>query len=89
MQPRATKEFDEGGETGIYVDGYTLTCDRIQLGGATYAATWPYASIHFYSIFFPGTEANGRLDWRTWAVGMRAVNAKPYLYAVLQFRWEP
>jgi len=27
VQPRATKEFDEGGETGIYVDGYTLTCD--------------------------------------------------------------
>jgi hypothetical protein len=68
---------------------YTLDCDRIRMGGATYEAAWPYGRIHYYSAFFPGTETNGRLDWRTWLFGIRMVNAQPYLYAILQLRWEP
>jgi hypothetical protein len=68
---------------------YTLDCNRIRIGGATYEPAWPYASINFYSAFFPGTEKNGMLDWRTWLIGIRIVNGEPYLYAILQLRWEP
>ncbi len=68
---------------------YTLTCNRIQVGGASYPTLWPYAGINFYSVHFPGTAANGNLDWSTWLVGMEYVNNHPYLYALLPFRWEP
>lgn len=66
-----------------------LDCDQVQIGGATYKAAWPYAGVNFYSVYFPGTPANGFLDWRTWLVGMEYINGKPYLYAMLQFFWEP
>jgi hypothetical protein len=68
---------------------YSLACDRLLLGGATYSPMWPYAPSHFYSSYYPGTEANGGLDWRTWLFGMRIVEARPYLFAMLQLRWEP
>jgi hypothetical protein len=73
----------------VLTSDYTLDCDRIRTGGATYEAAWPYAGIDFYSAFYPGTEKNGRLDWRTWLFGIRMVNGEPYLYAILQLRWEP
>jgi hypothetical protein len=50
--------------------------------------TWPYQG-DFYSIYFPGTEANGNLDWHTWLVGVEYVNNKPYVYALMQLFWEP
>ncbi len=68
---------------------FTLTCNRIQVGGASYSTVWPYAGINFYSVHFPGTAANGNLDWSTWLIGMEYVNSRPYLYALLPFRWEP
>jgi hypothetical protein len=67
----------------------TLDCDQVQIGGATYKAAWPYTGVNFYSVYFPGTPGNGNLDWRTWLVGIEYVNGKPYLYAILQFFWEP
>lgn len=68
---------------------YTLTCNQVQVGGTTYQASWPYAGISFYSAYFPGTQPNGNLDWRTWLLGMHYVNGKPYLFAIMQFQWEP
>jgi hypothetical protein len=67
---------------------YTLHCNEIRHGGATYQITWPY-NKDFYSIYYPGTEQNGYLDWRTWVVGIEYVNAKPYIYALTQYFWEP
>jgi hypothetical protein len=61
----------------------------VQVGGASYAATWPYTGINYYSVYFPGTDANSKMDWRTWLVGVDYVGGKPYLYALMQFEWEP
>ena len=67
---------------------YTLHCNELKHGGATYEPEWPYEG-NFYSVYFPGTEANGSLDWHTWAVGVEYVNNKPYIYALVPFFWEP
>jgi hypothetical protein len=29
------------------------------------------------------------MDWHTWVAGIEYVNGKPYLYALMQFFWEP
>ena len=73
----------------VFTKDYLLDCDQIQIGGATYKAVWPYAGVSFYSVYYPGTPANNNLDWRTWLVGMEYVDGKPYLYAMMQFFWEP
>ena len=72
----------------IFNQSYTLHCNEIRHGGATYDVTWPYDK-DFYSIYYPGTEANGNLDWHTWVVGVEYDNGKPYIYALMQFYWEP
>jgi hypothetical protein len=73
----------------VLTKGYSLICNRLQVGGASFTPIWPYPAIDFYSIYFPGTQANGGLDWQTWVAGMRTVDGKTYLYAITQFRWEP
>ena len=72
----------------VFNQPYTLHCNEIRHGGATYNVTWPYTR-DFYAIHFSGTEQNGYLDWHTWAVGVEYVNAKPYIYALMNFFWEP
>jgi hypothetical protein len=67
---------------------YSLYCNEFKHGDATYEFSWPYQG-NFYSVYFPGTEATGNLDWHTWAVGIEYVNNKPYIYALMQFFWEP
>jgi hypothetical protein len=74
---------------GVFNKSYTLTCNQIQVGGTTYQAAWPYTGINFYSVFYPGSQGNGSLDWHTWLVGMDSENGNPYLYAIMQFQWEP
>ncbi|MCL4527837.1 MAG: hypothetical protein M1282_00295 [Chloroflexi bacterium] len=73
----------------VFNKSYTLTCDQIRVGGTTYQASWPYQGINFYSVYFPGTSANGNMDWRTWVIGMEYLGGKPYLYAIMPFQWEP
>ena len=73
----------------VFNKNYTLTCNQIQVGGTTYQTAWPYTGINFYSVYFPGSQGNGSLDWHTWLLGMTYTNGKPYLYAILQFQWEP
>ena len=77
--PELVKSFDQP---------YTLHCKELKHGGATYEVTWPYQG-DFYSVYFHGTDANGLMDWHTWAVGVEYVNNKPYLYALIPFFWEP
>jgi len=67
---------------------YTLHCNELKYGGASYEVDWPYEG-EFYSVYFPGTEANGNLDWHTWVLGIEYVNGKPQIYALMQFFWEP
>jgi hypothetical protein len=67
---------------------YTLHCNELKHGGATYEVSWPYQG-DFYSIYFPGTETNGSMDWHTWAVGIEYVNSKAYIYALIPYFWEP
>lgn len=73
----------------VFNKSYTLSCDAVKVGGASYQATWPYSGIHYYSVYYPGTSANGNHDWHTWVLGMHYVNGIPYLYAIMQFKWEP
>ena len=73
----------------VFNTNYTLTCNQVQVGGASYPTTWPYSGINYYSVYFPGTPANSNLDWHTWLVGVEYVGSKPYLYALMQFEWEP
>ena len=72
----------------IFNQPYSLLCNEIRHGGAPYDVTWPYKK-DFYSIYFNGTEANGYMDWHTWVVGVEYENGKPYMYALMQFYWEP
>ena len=67
---------------------YTLHCNELKHGGATYEVSWPYQG-DFYSVHFPGTEVNGSMDWHTWAVGIEYENNKPYIYALIPYFWEP
>ena len=72
----------------VFNQQYALKCNEIQHGGASYDISWPYQG-EYYSIYFPGTAANGNMDWRTWVMGIEYVNSKPYIYALMQFFWEP
>jgi hypothetical protein len=67
---------------------YELHCNELSHGGATYELKWPYQG-EFYSVYFPGTQANGNMDWHNWVMGIEYVNGKPYIYALMQFFWEP
>ncbi len=77
--PELVKAFDQP---------YTLYCNELKHGGATYELEWPYKG-DFYSLHFPGTEANGNMDWHTWVIGVEYANSQPYIYALMQFFWEP
>ena len=72
----------------IFNQPYTLHCNEVKHGGATYQVTWPYQK-DFYSIHFTGTEQYGFLDWHTWVVGVEYSNNKPLIYALMNFFWEP
>jgi len=72
----------------VFNTNYTLHCNEIRHGGASYPITWPYQK-DFYSIYYAGSDQNGNMDWLTWVVGVEYVNAKPYMYALTQFFWEP
>ncbi len=75
--------------SSFFNTNYSLSCNQIQVGGTSYQAVWPYKGINYYSAYFAGTPANGNMDWHTWLFGMEYVNGKPYLYAMMQYFWEP
>ncbi len=72
----------------IFNTPYTLHCNEIRHGGASYNLSWPYKK-DFYSIYDAGTQQNNNMDWHTWVAGIEYVNSKPYIYALMQFFWEP
>jgi hypothetical protein len=75
----------------VFTSTAQRVCDQIKLGGATYAVTWPaeYAPLNYYSVYFPGTDQYGGLDWQTWLAGVEIVNGQPFLRVLLHFEWEP
>jgi hypothetical protein len=72
----------------LFNQPYTLHCNELKYGGATYQPEFPYDK-GFYSIHFPGTQANGNMDWHTWVAGIEHVDGRPYVYALMQLFWEP
>ena len=67
---------------------YTLHCNELKVGGATYVPEFPYDG-NFYSVFFAGSDEFGQMDWNTWVIGMEYVNGEPFIFALMQFFWEP
>ena len=72
----------------VFSQTYTLHCNELKHGGATYTLEWPYQG-EYYSVHFPGTAANGNMDWYTWVMGIEYISGKPYIYALTPFFWEP
>ncbi len=73
----------------VFTQPYSLHCNQLQHGGATYTPAWPYPGQDFYSAYYAGTSTNGYLDWYTWAIGIEFVGGKPYIFALVPFFWEP
>jgi hypothetical protein len=75
----------------VFGGNYSLHCnDTLDL--ATFSLEpWPpeYANINFYTVYKPGTEQYGGLDWRAWTVGVEYVQGKPTLFALIHYQWEP
>jgi hypothetical protein len=75
----------------VFGANYSVHCnDALDL--ATFSLQpWPpeYSNINFYTIYKPGTEQYGGLDWRAWIVGVEYVGAKPTLFSLIHFQWEP
>ena len=72
----------------VLTKDYEITCNQVRVGGTTYSALWPYGGIDFFSLHVPGTEEYGGMDWHTWLIGLHFVGGKPFLYAIMQFKWE-
>ncbi len=74
----------------VFTASYTLSCNSVQTGGASYDTSWPayYANVNFYSTFKPGPPGN-ELSWRTVLVGVEYVNGQPYVFSLTQLAWEP
>jgi len=72
----------------IFNQSYTVHCNELRHPETNYPVSWPYQK-DFYSIYYAGSPQNGNMDWNTWGVGIEYVNARPYIYALTQFFWEP
>lgn len=74
----------------VFSSNYELSCNQIVTGGVSYPTVWPlkYHNINFYSVMKPATPGV-EMDWRTWLVGVEYVDAKPYIFSLIQFFWEP
>ncbi len=70
--------------------GFSLGCNAVQAGGASYDTSWPaqYANINYYSVFKPGPAGNEN-SWRTVLIGIEYVQGQPYLFSTTQLEWEP
>ncbi len=75
----------------VFGGNFSLHCnDPLDLATFT-QQPWPpeYTNIHFYTVYKPGSEAYGGLDWRAWMVGIEYVQGSPTLFALIHFQWEP
>ncbi len=74
----------------VFNASYTLGCNSVQTGGASYDTSWPaiYTNVNFYSLYKPGPAGN-ELSWRTLLIGVEYVQGQPYVFSVTQMDWEP
>ena len=75
----------------VFSANYTLNCNN-PLDLATFSVEpWPseYANVNFYTVFKPGSEQYGGLDWRAWIAGVEYAQGRPMLFALIHFQWEP
>ncbi len=75
----------------VYNTNYELTCnDTSKIVGPANLTTWPsaYATINFYSLYKPAAAADAK-DWRNLLIGIEYVDAKPYLFSVVNFQQVP
>lgn len=73
----------------VFASNPVIACNELKVGGTTYIAEWPYSGMDYYSVYFPGTDEFGGLNWETWVVGMARQAGKPVLTALVHFMWEP
>jgi hypothetical protein len=75
----------------VFSANFELHCnDMLNLANFS-LEPWPpeYANINFYTVYKPGTEQYGSLDWRAWTVGFEYVEGTPYLFSLIHYQWEP
>jgi hypothetical protein len=74
----------------VFNASYTLSCNTVQTGGASYDTSWPaqYKNINFYSVYKPGPGGQ-ELNWRTVLVGVEYAGGQPYVFSLTQMTWEP
>jgi hypothetical protein len=75
----------------VFGSNYSLHCnDALDLATFT-LVPWPpdYTNINFYTLYKPGTDQYGGLDWRAWIAGIEYVQGQPTLFALIHFQWEP
>ena len=75
----------------VFSTNYELHCnDTLDLANFS-LEPWPseYANVNFYTVYKPGTEQYGSLDWRAWTVGVEYVEGVPYLFSLIHYQWEP
>jgi hypothetical protein len=70
--------------------GYTLSCDTVQTGAASYDTSWPgvYANVNFDSLYKAGSPGDEN-SWQTLLVGVEYVDGQPYVFALIQLDGEP
>lgn len=75
----------------VFGGNYSTHCnDTLDLATFSLQPLPPeYSNINFYTIYKPGSEQYGGLDWRAWIVGVEYVGGKPTLFALIHFQWEP
>jgi hypothetical protein len=75
----------------VFGADYTLHCNNT-LDFATFSTDpWPpeYSNINYYTVYKPGSEQYGGLDWRAWTVGVEYVQGVPMLFSLIHYQWEP
>jgi uncharacterized protein YgiM (DUF1202 family) len=75
----------------VFGANYSVHCnDPLDLATFSLQPVPPeYSNINFYTVYKPGTEQYGGLDWRAWIVGVEYVGGKPTLFSLIHFQWEP
>ena len=73
----------------VFTPEAVVTCNGLKTGGVTYIPEWISPSLPYYSVYFPGTDQYGGLDWETWAAGMSQEGGKYFLTALVHYEWEP
>ena len=75
----------------VFGADYTLHCNNT-LDFATFSTDpWPpeYSNLNYYTVYKPGSEQYGGLDWRAWTVGVEYVQGLPTLFSLIHYQWEP